>query len=41
MEIGNIFLFIRTIIYCLKVKEEINKINDNKAKKGFNADKEQ
>ncbi|CAH0557626.1 unnamed protein product [Brassicogethes aeneus] len=45
MEIVNVVLFVKTIMYCLKVKNEINKMNDNNEsstsrKKKFNANKE-
>jgi hypothetical protein len=46
MQIVNLFFFVRTIVYCLRVKKEINKLNDNKIsvkgrKKYYNLDKEQ
>ncbi|KAJ3654382.1 hypothetical protein Zmor_013573 [Zophobas morio] len=46
MEIGNLVLFLRTVYYCLKVKGEINRMNDTRMsvkerKKTYNVDKEQ
>lgn len=43
IEIGNIVLFVKTVLYCLHVKSEIDKINDttkdDKARK-YRSDKE-
>lgn len=42
IQIVNTFLFIRTIMYCLRIKNEIERINDTKNEKKvkFNRDKE-
>jgi G protein-coupled receptor Mth (Methuselah protein) len=46
MEIANLVFFVKTIVYCLKIKSEINRMNDNRIsvkgrKKYYNLDKEQ
>lgn len=46
MQIVNFVFFVRTIVYCLRVKNEINKMNDNRIsvkgrRKSYNVDKEQ
>ncbi|XP_056634919.1 probable G-protein coupled receptor Mth-like 6 isoform X1 [Diorhabda sublineata] len=42
IQLVNTFLFIRTILYCLRIKNEIERINDtkNEKKAKFNKDKE-
>ncbi|CAG9853605.1 unnamed protein product [Phyllotreta striolata] len=42
IQLTNAFLFLKTILYCLRIKNEIERINDNKDEKKakFNKDKE-